>query len=262
MHRRQRAGFLAIMAAACLAAPTADADCLPADGALMKIELRVERCRAIRAPRPDRRPLIRLDGESTNTSVTPRGSADPAILAMHESSVAAIADAGRFFIEASQAVTCDDFTYGSTVRGEVVDLCCDVIPKRGLCKVTNHLLQPLPSKEKVHELAEAMLRHDLVAGYLGANAMRVPHVSFDGEDLSDATIARLARDDVVVEPGSAWKGAGMRVSIQAPSLLSDGTYEIGYGAYCGDLCGSSNVGTARLVDDQWEVIELRVVLFQ
>lgn len=133
---------LAFATAFLVVSSPAQADCLPAIEGSVEATFRVDSCRKVKAPRPDRRSLIRLSVSEIKVEVAPGRGDSEQLISYYDQYAANVSRTKYVFIDAAGGATCMDFHAG-TEHSTTIDVwCCDTIPHQGVCALSGPLVRP------------------------------------------------------------------------------------------------------------------------
>lgn len=121
----------------------AQADCLPPLAGAIEATFTVQACRETRAPRPDRRRLLRFSASDVEVNARPVPTDDVESIASYDALIAGLAGRRFLYAEAVAPTACKDYPAGTRLVATVVVQCCDTLPQRGLCALPGPLVRPV-----------------------------------------------------------------------------------------------------------------------
>ncbi len=117
-------------------------DCLPSIEGSIQATFLVNSCRMVKAPRPDRRPLIRLSVSELKARASPEPGDSAESISSYDHYVAILGQKRHLFVDAAGGATCADFPTGTEHTATIEILCCDTIPHKGICALAGPLIRP------------------------------------------------------------------------------------------------------------------------
>ena len=133
---------LAVIAALLAVSRPVWADCLPSIEGSVEATFRVDSCGTVKAPRPDRRPLIRLSVSELNVRASPGPGDSEELVSYYDQYAANVSHTRHLFVDGAGGETCMDFPSGTEHSAVVEVLCCDTIPQKGACALSGPLVRP------------------------------------------------------------------------------------------------------------------------
>lgn len=117
-------------------------DCLPSIEGSVQATFRVDSCRMVKAPKPDRRSLVRLSVSELEVRAIPGGADSEESISYYDQYIANVSRKKYLFVDAAGGDMCLDFAPATEHSAAVEILCCDTVPHKGVCALTGSLIRP------------------------------------------------------------------------------------------------------------------------